>query len=145
MDVWKVILTALLSAVELFILAKLMGHKQIAQLDLSEFLMMCRQEGYFNLNDIQTAIFEYNGMLTILPVSKKRLVNPADLNLAPQQEYICVEVIMDGRIMGENLSRMGLNEKWLQKQIEAQGYQSAKEVYLGICDDTHTLTLFRAE
>ena len=39
-----------------------------AKLELSEFLLLCRQEGYFNLNDIQTAVFEYNGMLSILPV-----------------------------------------------------------------------------
>ena len=40
-----------------------------AKLELSEFMMMCRQEGYFNLSDIQTSIFEYNGRLTVLPVS----------------------------------------------------------------------------
>lgn len=36
-----------------------------AKLDLSEFMVMCRQEGYFNLNDIHTAVFEYNGRLKI--------------------------------------------------------------------------------
>lgn len=224
MEIGKVILTALLSAAVLFVIAKIMGHKQVSQLDffdyitgitigsiaaelateleepwkpliamliygivalglsivtgklprvrkfvngtptilldngtlyrknmkkakldLSEFMMMCRQAGYFNLNDIQTAIFEYNGRLTVLPVSEKRPMNPADMNLSPQPEHICTEVIMDGRILEENLSRMGLNVKWLQKQIEAQGYKEAKEIFLGVCDDKQKLTLFLGE
>ncbi len=116
-----------------------------AKLDLSEFMMMCRQQGYFNLNDIQTAVFEYNGRLSVLPLSTKRPMNPEDMELSPQPEYICTEVIMDGRVLEENLSRMGLNVKWLQKQIEAQGYRDAKEIFLGICDDKKELTLFSME
>lgn len=116
-----------------------------AKLDLSEFMVMCRQEGYFNLNDIQTAVFEYNGRLTILPVSSKRPMNPEDMNIVPQTEYICTEVIMDGRILEENLKRMGLDTKWLQKQLESQGYHNAKEVFLGLCDEKNTLSLFKGE
>lgn len=116
-----------------------------AKLDLSEFMVMCRQEGYFNLNDIQTAVFEYNGRLTILPVSAKRPINPTDMNLAPQAEYIYTEVIMDGRILDDNLHRMGLDSTWLQRQLEAQGYHNAKDVFLGICDEKNKLTLFKAE
>lgn len=113
-----------------------------AKLDLSEFMMMCRQAGYFNLNDIQTAVFEYNGKLSILPVSAKRPANPADMDLNPQQESICTEVIMDGRILDENLKRAGLDRTWLQKQLEKQGYHSPKEIFLGVCDDKNTLSLF---
>ena len=116
-----------------------------AKLDLSEFMVMCRQEGYFNLNDIQTAVFEYNGRLTILPVSAKRPVNPTDMNLPPQPDLISAEVIMDGRILEENLKRMGLDRKWLQKQLSDQGYQSAKNIFLGVCDNNHTLSLYKGE
>ena len=52
-----------------------------ARLDLSEFLVLCRQQGYFDLTTIQTAIFEYNGKLTILPVTTQRPVTPQDLDL----------------------------------------------------------------
>ena len=121
------------------------GNMKIAKLDLSEFMVMCRQQGYFNLSDIQTAVYEYNGQLTILPVSNKRPVNPNDLNLATQPEYIQTEVIMDGRILGENLQRMGLDEKWLQKQLTSQGYKSAKEIFLGVCGENNQLTVFAME
>ena len=116
-----------------------------AKLDLSEFMVMCRQQGYFNLSDIQTAVFEFNGKLSILPVSKKRPANPEDLNLSPAPEFIHTEVIMDGRILDENLKRMGLDDKWLQKQLNAQGYKKAEEVFLALCDENNQVTVFAME
>ena len=116
-----------------------------AKLDLSEFMVMCRQQGYFNLSDIQTAVFEFNGKLSILPVSKKRPANPEDLNLSPAPEFIHTEVIMDGRILNENLKRMGLDDKWLQKQLNAQGYKKTEEVFLALCDENNQLTVFAME
>lgn len=224
MNIIKVILTALLSAAALFLITKIMGHKQIAQLDffdyvtgitigsiaaelateiespekpltamivygliafilslitnkfprsrkylngapliimdngklyrenmkkakldLSEFMVMCRQEGYFNMSDIQAAVFEYNGRLTILPTSKKRPATPEDLNLSPEPASISVEVIMDGQVIEKNLKRMGLDIKWLEKQLKSQGYGNAKDVYLGVCDNNHNLALFKKE
>ena len=224
MDFVKVILTSLLSAVSLFIIAKILGHKQMAQLDffdyvtgitigsiaaelatelespskpliamvvygavaytltiiahklpkarkfingtptiimdggklyrenmkkakleLSEFMVMCRQEGYFDINDIETAIFEYNGRLTILPKSKKRPLNPEDMNISPEKAAICTEVIMDGRVLHENLKRLGFNLEWLEKQLKTQRYNSPREIFLGICDPNNKLTLFPVE
>lgn len=113
-----------------------------AKLELSEFLLLCRQEGYFNLNDIGTAVFEYNGKLSILPVSAKRPLNPEDVKLKPKPEHIGTEIIMDGRIMGDNLKRKGLSGDWLTKELNRQGYKSAKEIFLGICYDDNRLTLF---
>lgn len=114
-----------------------------AKLDLSEFLVMCRQEGYFDLSEIQTAVFEYNGRLTILPISRKRPVNPDDMNLSPEDAKISTEVIMDGRILCENLKRMGLNSEWLKKQIKEQGYKNEKEIFLGLCDENKKLLLYK--
>lgn len=114
-----------------------------AKLELSDFLMMCRQAGYFNLDDIKTAVFEYNGTLSILPVSTKRPLNPEDVNVAVEQEHIGTEVIMDGRIMGNNLKRLGLDEDWLNKELKRQGFKKAKEVFLGICNSENQLTLYK--
>ena len=113
-----------------------------ARLDLSEFLVLCRQQGYFDLTTIQTAIFEYNGKLTILPVSTQRPVTPQDLDLSPDQELIFTELIMDGRILEENLHRMGLDRTWLDKQLKQRHISSAKEVFLAVCDRNLKFVLF---
>lgn len=114
-----------------------------AKVELSDFMLMCRQAGYFNLNDIQTAVFEYNGRLSILPVSSKRPLNPGDVKLAPEQEKIGAEVIMEGRVLCENLKRMGYNEEWLQKKIKEQGFKKVKDIFLGICDSNGKVTFFK--
>ena len=112
------------------------------KLELSEFMMMCRQEGYFDLKEIQTAVFECNGRLTILPVSEKRPVTPSDIHCTPKKEYLSTEIIMDGRILEENLKRMGLDRVWLYKQIKKQGYKNEKEIFLGICDRENNVSLY---
>ena len=92
-----------------------------AKLDLNEFLVMCRQQGYFDLTTIQTAIFESNGKLTILPVSTQRPATPSDMNLTPEQESVFTEFIMDGRVLEHNLKHMGLDRIWLGKQLKQLG------------------------
>ena len=115
-----------------------------AKIDLSEFMLLCREQGYFDLDEIQTAVFEHNGKLSILPKGENRPATPKDLNITVAPTHMGVEVIMDGRILGENLSRMGLNEKWLEKQIKAQGFKDAKGIFLGIYRaEEDKLTLYR--
>lgn len=114
-----------------------------AKLDLSEFLLLCREQGYFDLNEIQTAIFEYNGKLSVLPRSTNRPLTPSDANITVNQMHIGTEIIMDGHVMNENLTHIGRNEQWLEKQLRAQGYQSVKEIFLGIYRaDSDTLSLY---
>ena len=113
-----------------------------AKLDLSEFMVMCREQGYFDLTNIQTAVFEYNGKLTILPVSSQRPATPTDMSLAPEQELLFTELIMDGRILDENLKRRGLNLTWLKEQLEQHHVHSAKEVFLAVCDRNLKFVLY---
>ena len=103
-----------------------------AKLDLSELLLLCREQGYFDLDEIQTAMFEPNGKLSVLPKTANRPATPEDLNIPTKTAHIGVEVIMDGRVMGENLSRMGRNNNWLEKQLDNQGYKRATEILLAI-------------
>ena len=225
MEIIKVILTALLSVAALFIITKIMGHKQVAQLDffdyvsgitigsigaelatelekpykplialaiyglaslllnwlahkiprtrkyingtptilmndgnlyrknlkkakldLSEFMLLCREQGYFDLDEIQTAIFEHNGKLSILPKAANRPATPDNLKITAKATHIGVEVIMDGRVMGENLSRMGRDVNWLTKQLNIQGCKDAKEIFLGIYrPEEDKLTLYKNE
>lgn len=113
-----------------------------AKLELSDFMVMCRQQGFFNLADIQTAVYEYNGQLTILPVSARRPLTPEDMKISPQQETILSEVIMDGRVLGENLRRMGLDEKWLARQLRSQGIDGPQSVFLALCDREKHLSCY---
>ena len=116
-----------------------------AKLELSDFMVMCRQEGYFNISDIKTAIFEYNGRLTILPKSTKRPLNPEDINIAPEEEEIMTEIIMDGEILHENIKRRGLNLEWLQKELYKNHCKNASGTYLALCDKDNNLMVYKEE
>ena len=103
-----------------------------AKLDLSEFLLLCREQGYFDLEEIQTAIFEHNGKLSILPKASSRPATPSDLKITAKSTHIGVELIMDGRVMGENLLRIDRDANWLIEKIKLQGYNETKEIFLAI-------------
>lgn len=116
-----------------------------AKLDLSDFMIMCREAGYFDLSQIQTAVFEYNGKLTILPAAESRPATPADLGLCVDAAVMQTEVIMDGRILDANLKRHGLDRTWLKRQLKAQGIASEKDVFLGLCGANNQLSLYTME
>ena len=116
-----------------------------AKLELSEFMLLCRQEGYFHLSDISTAVYEYNGKLTILPVSSSRPLQPEDIGLRPENDSIDTELIMDGRIMRGNLKRMGLDETWLKKQLKLQGLGRPSDIFLAVCGSDLKLSVYGME
>lgn len=113
-----------------------------SKLDLSEFMVMCRELGYFDLSDIQTAIFEYNGKLTIFPKSQKRPATPNDMSLIIPVEHIKTELIMDGNVLKENLERRGLDTNWLMGELKCLGYENESEIFLALCDDQNKITVF---
>lgn len=116
-----------------------------ANLDLNEFLMMCREEGYFDLSGIQSAFFECNGKLTILPVSTRRPVIPEDIQIKPAQDTLFAEVIMDGKILDKNLKHLGLDVSWLSKKLCENGISSHKDVFLAVCDKNQNIQFYKKE
>ena len=116
-----------------------------ARLDLSEFLLLCRERGFFDLEDIQTAVFEHNGKLSVLPKAARRPATPDDLKIATQEAHIGVELIMDGRIMGENLSRIGREERWLRSEVKRQGYSDESEIFLAIFRESQGMFVYPYE
>lgn len=114
-----------------------------ARIDINDFLTHCRNQGYFDLSDVQTAVFEYNGAISVLPVETARPLTPSDMQLSPQQQKLIVNVILDGHISEPNLKMTGNNKVWLEKQLHSQGYHSEKEIFLGTVNTVdNTLTLY---
>lgn len=115
-----------------------------SKLDISEFLTQCRINGYFSLDEIDTAILEQNGKISILPKVAARPVNTKDLNLALAQEKISVNVILDGVIMEDNLKRSGNDIEWLKHELKKQNINSVNDVFIGVCDtQDNTLSVYK--
>ncbi len=114
-----------------------------AHIDLNEFSMQARAEGYFDLSAINSAVLEPNGRISFMPFSAKRPATPEDLKIVPACEEIFVNVIMDGRLLVNNLSAVGKDENWLRNELKAQGIKSIKEVFLASLDKNGTLNIFK--
>ena len=116
-----------------------------ARIDLTDFLTHCRSQGYFDLSQVQTAVFEFNGSISILPAEKNRPLTPSDMNLKPVQQEILVNVILDGNVNEENLKRTGNNLTWLDNQLRVQGFRSPEEIFLGTVNTVdNTIKLYAA-
>ena len=102
-----------------------------AKLDLNEFLMQCRLAGYFDLSQLEAVLFESS----ILPASPYRPATPFDLNRAVDRSNILVDVILDGKVMEENLAVTGKDRPWLEQVLAAQGCQVG-DVFLALYDPT---------
>ncbi|MFU0826708.1 MAG: DUF421 domain-containing protein [Lachnoclostridium sp.] len=105
-----------------------------AKIDINEFLSMCRASGYFDLNEIHTVILETNGKLSIIPNVQNRPATPSDFNLSPKQNTLLANIIIDGKILKENLKAAGKDEVWLKKQLSSQGVSDMKEIILANFD-----------
>ena len=114
-----------------------------AKMDMNEFLMQCRTNGYFNLADLQTAILEANGKISFIPNSLKRPATPEDLNLNPKQEFLVTNVIIDGKVLEENLKNTGNNLKWLQSNLQKQNAGKLEDILLATCDKDNNLSVYK--
>ncbi len=112
------------------------------KIDLCEFLMLCREQGYFDLSEIQCAILESNGKMSILPKMEYRPVTPFDMDLKPERENVFANIIMEGKIMSGNLKSIGRDENWMKKQMQMHNIADEKEVFLAVCDGSDQCYFF---
>jgi uncharacterized membrane protein YcaP (DUF421 family) len=113
-----------------------------ARLDLNEFLTYCRIGGWFDLSQLQTAVFEHNGTVSFLPRETDRPATPNDLNLEPKQSWLQTPFVMDGKLLAGNLRQAGKEDAWVHRALLRQGYRDEKEVFLALWDGRETLTVF---
>lgn len=85
---------------------------------INELQERLRGKDIVNLGDIEYAILETSGEVTIIQKPEKRGTTPEDFNMQPEYEGIPYDLVIDGRIMQKNLQAIGKNEVWLRKQVE---------------------------
>lgn len=116
-----------------------------ARLDLNEFLTYCRIGGWFDLNQLQAAVLEHNGVVSFLPRETDRPATPTDLDLNPKQSQVQTPFVMDGILLAENIKKAGKEESWVHRSLLRQGYKDEKDVLLALWDGGEKLTVFPME
>lgn len=103
--------------------------------NLDDLMQQLRQKGHFNLHEVEFAVLEPGGKISVLPKSQNRPVTPADLNISTGYEGYPTMLIEDGNIISDNLKRNNLSEEWLLEQLKRNNINSPREV-LGAMLDT---------
>ena len=85
---------------------------------INELQERLRGDNIFNLSDVEYAILETNGEVTVIQKPEKRNLMPEDLNIIPEYEGIPYDLVVDGKIMEDNLKAIGKDKIWLEKQLK---------------------------
>ena len=85
---------------------------------INELEERLRGNNVVNLGDVEYAILETSGNITVIQKPEKRNTIPEDFNIVPDYEGISYDLVVDGKIMDKNLKKLGKNYQWLKKQVE---------------------------
>ncbi len=110
-----------------------------ARYNLNELLEQLRTKGYSNISDVEYAILETSGDLSVIPKSQKRPVNSEDLKIDTSYEGIPVPLIIDGSIQKKNFKEVHLDEAWLTNELQKYGIVRPRDVLLASLDTTGRL------
>jgi len=106
---------------------------------LDDLMMQLREKNVFNIADVEYAIAEPNGALSVLLKTQKRPLTPQDLQLPTKYEGVPSELVVDGVVIQQNLKQNNLTEEWLYRELEKQGIKSVKEVAYASLDTNGNL------
>ena len=99
------------------------------RLNLPDLMMLLREKNAFNIGDVEYAVFETDGKLSVLLKSQKRPVSPEDLGLSTNYIGLTRDIILDGKILTDNLTAINLTEDWLITTLKQQGIDSPNDVF----------------
>ncbi len=109
--------------------------------EINDLLEQCRTAGYFDLEEISYAIMEANGELSILPKSEYKNVTLKDMKIKSSKESLCANIIIDGKIMKNNLLIQNKSEKWLMDMLRQKKIELG-DVILATLDDNGKLNVY---
>ena len=95
---------------------------------IDRFKIIENEEGYIDkdvvsIGDVEYAILETSGQVTVIEKPNKRKLMPEDLGIIPEYEGIPYDLVINGRIMSNNLKAIGKNYSWLKKQVNKFGFE----------------------
>lgn len=109
------------------------------RLDINDFLQTCRLNGYFDISVLKYAIMESNGSISFLPYESYTPVIYKDTNYVSDKQNLKVNIIIDGKVIHNNLASLNKNEEWLESKIKGK---KIKDILLATLDYDDNLTIY---
>ncbi len=108
---------------------------------LNDLLEQLRISNHPNIADVDYAILETNGQLSVIPKSQKRPLNPADMDIKTDYEGLPMDLIIDGRVLSDNLDKIGKDRQWLTQALRSQHYDHPEQILFASLDPSGKLHL----
>jgi len=99
------------------------------RLNLDDLAMQLRMNQVFSILDVEYAILEPNGALTVMKICDKNPVTKGDMHIAPEAANLPAEIITDGKIVEKNLKELGYSRQQLDGELRKQGISDVKNVF----------------
>lgn len=115
-----------------------------AKFDLNDLLEQCRINGYFDVSNIDYALMEANGQISILPKPENRPVTTKDMKIKVNKEGLVANVIIDRKVIIKNLENMNKDEEWLKHELEVKGIKK-DDILLATLDINDKLTIYKED
>ncbi len=106
---------------------------------INELLEQLRLQNVQNVNDVEYAVLETNGQLSVILKSQKRPVTPEDLNIDTKYEGYTIDLIIDGRLMDRTMKSMNISREWLDQQLREKGVTDYRMVFYASVDSSGNL------
>jgi uncharacterized membrane protein YcaP (DUF421 family) len=116
-----------------------LSNMRKARMTLGELTSMLRDKNVFNINEVHYAIIENNGTLSILPKAINKPLTPKDMQMNPIDEGLTKDIIIDGKLMYENLNSTKLTEEWILNELKKKGIYKVEDVFFAALDSTGKL------
>ncbi|HOB19179.1 MAG TPA: DUF421 domain-containing protein [Candidatus Atribacteria bacterium] len=106
---------------------------------VSDIMELLRNQGVFDPGQVDFALMEPNGQLSVLKKPAFQPLTPRDMGISPPFEGISTDLIYDGILLEENLRQMNKDKAWLMDQLSKQGIRDVSEVFLATLNDAGSL------
>lgn len=108
-------------------------------ININDVLEELRLSGYFNISDIQYAILENNGQISVFPKTKKQPVSKEDMNIKCNNEHIPVLLLLNGKLIKKSFEKLNKDETWFENLLAKEKAPSKDELYIAMLDSSGKL------
>jgi uncharacterized membrane protein YcaP (DUF421 family) len=115
------------------------------RININDLLEQLRVKNYANIRDVDYAILETNGQMSIIPKGASQTINRKDLGLSASDPGLPLTIIIDGMVVKHNLQLLKLTEKELLEKLKEQGVASLQQIFFASIDTTGTITWQKKE
>lgn len=113
-----------------------------SKIDVNDLLMVARENGYFNLDEIDYSLMEVNGNISFLPKEKEKPVTKRDMKIKCSNEGLTVNAIIDSKYMVNNMKAINKDKEWLDHELKVNGYDNYDNILLATIDNNYKVTIY---